>query len=58
MAAEDGGACIHMKCPANGCGHDFCFRCLGPYPNCECLPEEERKDVMDMGHPLTMELLG
>lgn len=32
------GGCNHMTCSvsARGCGHQFCWLCLGPYPKCNC----------------------
>ena len=30
--------CNHMTCSAStgGCGHEFCWLCLGPFPKCDC----------------------
>ncbi|KAJ8601216.1 hypothetical protein CTAYLR_003286 [Chrysophaeum taylorii] len=32
-AIEKNLGCAHMTCR---CGHQFCWLCLGPYPNCHC----------------------
>lgn len=41
-AIEKDAGCNHMKC---ACGHDFCWLCLGPFPNCKCghFEEESRR---------------
>lgn len=37
---EKNGGCIHMTC--GRCRHDFCWRCLGPYPDCNCVAKRRR----------------
>ena len=43
-AIEKDAGCNHMKC---ACGHDFCWLCLGPFPNCKCghFEEESRREA-------------
>lgn len=40
---EKSDGCSHMTCL---CGYHFCYRCAGPYANCDCVPEHYvRRDV-------------
>ena len=45
---EKSAACSHIKCL---CGKEFCFNCLGSYPNCECLPTHLRSNLVDITDP-------
>lgn len=44
-AIEKNAGCAHMTCR---CGHQFCWNCLGPFPNCHCghFEEESRREAL------------
>eukprot|EP00614_Pseudopedinella_elastica_P021893 CAMPEP_0172614932 /NCGR_PEP_ID=MMETSP1068-20121228/55720_1 /TAXON_ID=35684 /ORGANISM="Pseudopedinella elastica, Strain CCMP716" /LENGTH=214 /DNA_ID=CAMNT_0013419897 /DNA_START=21 /DNA_END=665 /DNA_ORIENTATION=- len=38
VAVTKNGGCNHMTCApsAGGCGHEWCWLCLGKFPRCDC----------------------
>jgi hypothetical protein len=40
--------CNHMTCSAStgGCGHEFCWLCLGPFPKCNCGHFEQQSTAL------------
>lgn len=38
MGVQKNGGCMHMTCSrqAGGCGYEFCWKCLGKFPKCDC----------------------
>jgi len=61
---EKNGGCMHMTChkPVGGCGHEFCWICMGPWKNhktCNASPESNaeteakamaKSELMRYGH--------
>jgi len=48
---EKSDGCSHMTCL---CGYDFCYRCAGPYSECNCEIEHDRRLAMERANPTTV----
>lgn len=44
---ERNGGCVHMTCSreVGGCGHEFCWTCVGNWPRCHCVENQENLEV-------------
>jgi hypothetical protein len=43
VGIQHDGGCMHMTCSVlgGGCGHEFCWTCLGEWPRCRCIIDRE-----------------